>query len=74
MKGTLVFAVYLFMGIWGVLPLWRQRERGEAIAVGIIILLGVWYAEGLLYHWPVPNPARIIQRLYGPISLPFPLP
>ncbi|MDN5344728.1 MAG: hypothetical protein PWQ18_839 [Clostridia bacterium] len=49
--------------------LWRKKEWRELAVMGIVWSLGLALSLAAAWHWPVPNPARILARVFGPVTM-----
>lgn len=62
-----VLAVYLLLGVWQTAAA-LQSSRRDAVLTAGITLLGAWYSAGLVAGWPLLNPVRLLEALFGPAA------
>lgn len=64
----LIIFSYIIVIVWQG-PKMLQKKLWKEFAVFVIFLsLGFIYSIGIIYNWPLPNPAKRIEYMLEPIS------
>jgi len=69
---VILLGLFLVLGLAGYFEYIRIRRYGggpkELAAFAAMMVVAVGYALAVALNWPVPNPARLIQQVLGPIG------
>lgn len=68
MIAVLILLAGVGVAIYEVPRLLKQRMRRELIAFGILLFTGVALSVALVLDLPVPNPTRVVEVVFGPLS------
>ncbi|MBC7324429.1 MAG: hypothetical protein H5T99_03835 [Moorella sp. (in: Bacteria)] len=66
---VLVFLAFLVIAWLDGPDLWRKKYWRELAVTGIVWSLGLALSLALLLNWPVPNPAELLARVFGPVTM-----
>lgn len=61
----LLIAIFSIIIVIDVPPLIKQKMYKELATFTVLFLIGVIYSLGQFYGWPLPNPAKGLEMLFG---------
>ncbi|OIQ08937.1 hypothetical protein [Neomoorella thermoacetica] len=65
---ALIILAFLVIAYLDAPGLWQKKEWRELAVMGIVWSLGLALSLGLAFHLPVPSPAKMLARFFGPVT------
>lgn len=65
----LIILGFLLIAYLDAPALWQKKEWRELAVMGIVWSLGLALSLAQVFNLPVPSPARLLARVFGPVTM-----
>ncbi|MDK2888973.1 MAG: hypothetical protein PWP72_1851 [Thermoanaerobacter sp.] len=68
MEIALLSLLFIAIIVLQVPPLVKQKMWRELVAYSVLMVVAMFYSYGLALNIPLPNPARVVEIVFTPVT------